>query len=179
MLRNTETGYGWPARLFHWLAFVLLILLTLKGLSFEAMAKGPEKFAQLGHHKSVGVLFLMLIAMRWLWRNFNTKPRPLEPSPRLRQLSALVSKLLYLLLLVQPLSGLLMSQAKGKETVLFEALQLPMLVPQSEALASGFGWLHQTVWLLIAGLVCVHLLTALRQHFIVKNEALLRIFVQR
>ncbi len=179
MLRNSTTGYGWLARLFHWLSFILLILLTLKGLSFEEMAKGPEKLAQIGNHKSVGTIFLLIVILRLFWRSVNPRPLPLGNDRRMMRLSALISGALYALMLIQPVSGILMSQAKGFPVSPFNAFTLPTMVAESEALASIFSQIHQLGWILIAALVVVHILGALKQHFIARNDTLRRIILQR
>jgi len=179
MLKNTETGYGWLARLFHWLSFILLILLTLKGLSFEDMVKGPEKLAQIGNHKSMGTIFLLIVAIRLFWRSINSHPAPLGENAKMNKIAAIVSGLLYVFMFVQPISGILMSQAKGYAVNVFNVFTLPEIVSKSESLASLFSQVHHTAWIIIIALVVVHVLGAIKHHFIAKNDTLVRIFVQR
>lgn len=177
MLRNTESGYGWVAIVLHWLTFALLILLTLKGLSFEDMPRGPEKLAQIGNHKSMGVVFMLLILLRLGWKATNPKPRPLGTHAAMNRISTLVSGALYVLLLIQPLSGALMSQAKGYPVKVFNLFEMPTLIDKSEPLAELFSQIHHTAWLLIAGLVLLHVAAAFKHHFVAKNATLKRIFI--
>ncbi|RDE18089.1 cytochrome b [Motiliproteus coralliicola] len=179
MLRNTKSGYGWVAITFHWLSFALLILLTLKGLSFEDMPKGPEKLAQIGNHKSMGTIFMLLILARLGWRAANPKPTPLGDNAKMNRISAMVSGALYGLLLIQPLSGALMSQAKGYPVQVFNLFEMPILVGESETLAGLFSQIHHTAWMLIVALVLLHVVAALKHHFVARNDTLKRIFVPR
>lgn len=179
MIKNTESGYGILARLFHWISFILIILLTLKGLSFEDMAKGPEKIAEIGNHKSMGTIFLILIAVRLLWKGINPTPKALSNNNAMNKVAAIISGLLYLLMFVQPLSAILMSQAKGYPVSVFNAFNVPTLVDKSESLANLFAQIHHFAWIAIIVLVAIHVLGSLKHHFMLKNDTLMRMIVSK
>ena len=82
--------------------------------------------------------------------------------------------LLYLLMLVVPLSGWLMSSAKGFQTVWFGVLPLPDLVGKDKALGDLLQEVHEVLNFTLAGLVLAHLGAALKHHFIDRDDVLAR-----
>ena len=82
--------------------------------------------------------------------------------------------LLYARMLAIPLSGWLMSSAKGFQTVWFGILPLPDLVAKDADLGDALRSLHEALNLLLALSVAGHVLMALKHHFIDKDGLLLR-----
>ena len=74
MLKNTTQNYGMLAKIFHWLLFMLLTFSVIAGNFIADMPKGPEKFENIGMHKSFGAMILMLILLRLFWRLVNAMP---------------------------------------------------------------------------------------------------------
>jgi cytochrome b561 len=82
--------------------------------------------------------------------------------------------LLYLLLLVQPLTGWLFSNAAGHSIVYLGLIPLPDLVAKNAALADNLKELHEAcAWVLVvvAGL---HILAALKHHYVDHDDTLQR-----
>src|SRR6266849_4842923 len=70
------------------------------------------------------------------------------------------------LLLTQPILGLLQTNAHGGDQVnLFFLGQLPALIGQDRPLAKRLLEVHQTVGLLLLGLIALHASAALYHHF--------------
>jgi cytochrome b561 len=83
--------------------------------------------------------------------------------------------LLYVLMLAIPLSGWLMSSAKGFQTVWFGVLPLPDLLAKDKALGDLAATLHMSLNLLLVALLVTHVGASLKHHFIDKDDVLLRI----
>ncbi|RTL41980.1 MAG: cytochrome b, partial [Rhodocyclaceae bacterium] len=82
--------------------------------------------------------------------------------------------LLYLLMFLVPLSGWLMSSAKGFQVVYFGVLPIPDLIGKDKELGELLEEMHEVLsWSLIS-LVGLHLAGALKHHIIDKDSTLRR-----
>jgi cytochrome b561 len=81
---------------------------------------------------------------------------------------------LYVLLLVIPISGWLYSSATGVQVVYLGVVPLPDLVPKDKALASLLKAVHVSLNFMMFALVCVHTLAALKHHYVDRDAVLVR-----
>ena len=173
-IANTADGYGWVAKLLHWLVFICLLMAVFAGYNLEAMEAGPEKDAEAGTHASFGLLILFMVILRLGWRLINVQPELEELAAARRRLANRVHQLLYLLMFLQPLSGVGMVQAYGYPLTFFGMFSVPAIMPQSENLGVAFYLIHSFVWVALTLIVVGHALVALHHHFIKKNRVLRR-----
>jgi len=135
----------------------------------------PLKLKVYSWHKWTGVLvFALLIVRIGVQISVRIAPRsaiPMPPSGRLAQGAHL---LLYLLLALVPLSGWLFSSAAGFTTVWFGLWPIPDLVPKDAQLKELFQAVHNALTSVLAALVVLHLLAALKHHFIDRDRVLVR-----
>jgi cytochrome b561 len=82
--------------------------------------------------------------------------------------------LLYLLMFAVPLSGWLMSSAKGFQTVWFGVLPLPDLLNKDTELGDLLQQVHMILNFSMAALVLAHLGAALKHHFLERDDVLTR-----
>jgi cytochrome b561 len=82
--------------------------------------------------------------------------------------------LLYLLMMAVPLTGWLMSSAKGFQTVYFGMLPIPDLLAKNIELGKTLGALHEWLNYLMMALVAVHAAAALKHHLIDRDDILIR-----
>lgn len=82
--------------------------------------------------------------------------------------------MIYLLMVAIPLSGWLMSSAKGYQTVYFGILPIPDLLGKNKELGDVLQTVHQTLNFLLAALVIGHVGAALKHHLIDKDDVLRR-----
>ena len=82
--------------------------------------------------------------------------------------------LLYLLMIAIPLSGWLMSSAKGFQTVYFGVLPLPDLLPKNKELGELLEVVHSSLNFTLAGLVVAHVAAALKHHLLDRDDVLTR-----
>ena len=161
--------YTWQAMLLHWLLAVIVIGMLCLGFLLDDMPRGPTKNFYVDLHRSFGVLALVLVLLRLGWRARHTPP-PLPPTvPRWQRLAAAATHgLLYLCILLQPLSGYLASSF-GKNGVLFFGMALPHWGWDDKPLRSFFGEVHGLVAIALAVLVAIHVLAALK-HLLVDRD---------
>lgn len=114
MLKNTENSYGLIAKTFHWLIALAIIILITVGFIMSAMEPSPDKYELYNMHKSSGVIVLMLVILRLLWRFSNKIVQPPENLPNILKLAAKSGHfMLYVFMLLMPISGVLMSYFGG------------------------------------------------------------------
>ena len=173
--RNTKNLYGSVAKTFHWLTFILIVGMLSVGYYMAGMDNSPDKFALYGTHKSIGVVVLLVVVLRLLWRSKNSPPELPLTLARLQRLAAQVTHLmLYLLMIAMPLSGWLMSSAAGFPVSVFGWFTLPDLVSSDRELFATFSNAHETIALLMIAFVLLHVAAALLHHFYYGDNVLKR-----
>ncbi len=175
-IRNTQNQYGVIAKLFHWLMALLLIVLVIIGLYMVELPLGSVKKLKLyGWHKELGVLVLMLVSMRLLWRLINITPPLPENMPTWQKLAAIsVHWVFYILLFALPLTGWMLSSASGLPVSFFGLFVLPDLVSQSSELRSLLSEVHEWLAYGLIAAFFAHAGAALQHHFIHKDNILRR-----
>jgi len=173
--RYTRTAIG-----LHWLVALGLIGTFALGLYMPDLPLSPFKLKLFSWHKWAGVTLFFLVLLRLGWRlSHPAPPLPATVSALLRLASHAMHGAMYLLMIVIPLSGWLMSSAMGFQTAWFGVLPLPDLVPRDAALGDRLRDLHAVLNWILLGLVIVHTGAALKHHFIDRDDVLTRILPLR
>src|SRR5262245_2553893 len=174
-IRNTLSRWGHVAQFLHWLIVALIITQVILANIAEDLPLGVKKLAMYARHKSVGITILALAVIRLLWRWAN--PTPALPStlkPYERTLAGLTHFGLYLLLFAMPLTGWMMTSARGFPVSWFGFFQLPDFVPKNDALYNAMKETHDTLALALFAIVTLHVVAALKHHFVLKDDVLRR-----
>jgi cytochrome b561 len=154
-------AYTRTAAALHWGHAVLLVALVVIGLDMAGLPKGPERTAAFALHKSLGLVALAVIAVRLGWRLRCPPP----PHPGLdgaeRALAASMHRLLYLLLLLVPLTGFA-SVCFTQYPLKFFGLPLPKPGWPDAELNALFGLLHKASLIALGLAVGLHLAAVLR-----------------
>jgi cytochrome b561 len=174
-LRNTVHRWGAVAQFLHWLIVVLIIAQVTLALMADELPLGMKKLALLARHKSIGITILGLAVVRLLWRGLNpAPPLPQTLKPYEAVLARLTHVLLYVLLFALPLSGWMMSSARGFPVSWFGFFQLPDLVPKSKPLYEALVDTHGALACVLGAVVVLHVAGALKHHFWHKDDVLRR-----
>jgi cytochrome b561 len=173
-LKNTTTEWGSLARLLHWGIFVLVIVQFVTAWTGDEMPRdSAPRLALEARHISFGFTVLALTILRILWRLGNPTPTP----PRGARWETMVAHatlgLLYLLLLALPLSGWVMSGGHG-DAVSWFGVALPALAHKGAAIGPPAHEAHEVLGWVLLGLIGLHLLAALKHHFIARSDVLRR-----
>jgi cytochrome b561 len=174
MFMNTQDQYGLIARLLHWLIAALAIGMLAGGSLLSILPAGGFKAVAIAGHKSIGVAIFLLMIGRIAWRLANVQPRDLGTIPVLNYIAHLVHIFLYVLLMLQPLLGILMSQAYGYPVSVFGMVNLPPLVWQSPSLGNILREAHGVTAILLAVFIAIHVAAALKHHFVDRDGTLMR-----
>lgn len=172
-MKQAGDQYSAATKVLHWGSALVIFGLLAVGLIMGEMPRGDAKTEMVMLHKSFGVLALLLILIRIPVRISNPVA-PLAGTPQADVIKAkAVQGILYLLLLLMPLSGILMSQSGGYPVAFF-GLELPTLMGKSEDAHEFLEELHEIgAWTLMLVLLA-HIGAALLHHFKMKDDTLKR-----
>lgn len=167
--------YTHTAIALHWLIAFLILAAFPLGVYMHELPLSPLKLQLYSYHKWFGITILLLMAARLTWRAGHTPP-PLPASIPLWQQHAAhgLHHLLYLLLFAIPLSGWLMSSAKGFQTVYLGVLPLPDLIGKDKARGELLTEVHETLNFALLALIIIHAGAALKHHFFERDGILAR-----
>lgn len=169
---QTYTGI---AKTLHWLVFALMSGAFIVGFYMAGLPLSPAKLQLVSWHKWTGVTIFLLVLMRLTWRLMNPPPAQTAPMPAWQlQASEITHRLLYLLMLAMPVSGWLMSSAKGVPTVWFGLIQLPDLLEKNKPLGKALEEVHEILGFIILAFVAIHVVAALKHHFVDRDNVLAR-----
>jgi len=145
------------------------------GLYMQDLPLSPQKLTLYSWHKWFGITVFVLLWFRLAWR-LSHRPPDLSDSlsPRLRLAAHVGHASLYLLMFLIPLSGWLMSSAKGFQTVWFGLVPIPDLIGKSRALGDLLQQVHKVLNIIFMLTLAGHILAALWHHFVLKDETLRR-----
>jgi cytochrome b561 len=168
--RYTPTAIG-----LHWLIALAIAGTFALGLYMHELPLSPTKLELYSWHKWAGVTIFLLVIVRLGWRLTHPAPPLPEGMPEpLRLAAAGAHWLLYALMFAIPLTGWLMSSAKGFQTVWFGILPLPDLLAKDKALGDTLAEVHETLNFILLALVVLHAAAALKHHFIDRDTVLTR-----
>ena len=168
-------AYTPVAKGLHWLMAALILGLAALGIVMHEMPLSPLKLELYAWHKWFGVTVFLLVWLRLAWRLTHRPPAlPATLSAPLQRLAHAGHSLLYVLMIVIPLSGWLMSSAKGVQTVWFGLVPLPDLLGRDRELGDLLQQAHKLLNLLLLLTLAGHVLAALWHHFVLKDDTLRR-----
>jgi len=175
-IRDTSEGYGIVTRLLHWsmaLAVVAMFALGwwMVGLDYYS----PYYRSAPDLHRSVGIVLLVALALRFGWRTANVRPDDRVLTPRERAVSHIVHVAFYPLLLAVMVSGYLISTVDGRPIDVFGLFSVPSLI-QSKGLEDAAGFAHEWLAYLTIALATLHSAAALKHHFVDKSNILTRMW---
>ncbi len=167
---NGQRRYALPIIVLHWLQAAIVIWLFWLGWTMVDLPKGAERSAAYSLHKSLGLLTLLIVAVRVLFRRrYGALPPVAEGWEK--KLAVGTHHGLYFFLLMAPLAGYLASSFTPY-AVRFFGFELPKAGWPDESLNGIFKLLHQIFVWGGAGLIALHVAGALKHAL--KNDGILQ-----
>ncbi|WP_127471428.1 cytochrome b [Thiomicrorhabdus aquaedulcis] len=179
-LNNTSAHYGVSSMTLHWLMFGLIVLAYASIELKDAFDKESEvRFWIKNLHHAIGLLILGLVGVRLGLKWIQLTPL-ITPEPSVRQVIAARwgHIALYVFMFFTPLAGWLMVSAKAK-TIWFFGLNVPSLFTPDPVWAERFEDLHEVLGQIGYALIALHVAAALFNHYVLKDNTLIRMWPTR
>ncbi len=168
-------NYTRTAIALHWLVAIAIVMTFGVGFYMHDLLLTPLKLKIYSWHKWAGVTIFLLVLFRLIWRFTHRPPGPPAGMPAWQHVAAeLTHWLIYVLMIAIPVSGWLMSSAKGFQTVYFGVLPLPDLLAKNKELGNLLAVVHIALNYTLAGLVLGHAGAAIKHHIIDRDDVLIR-----
>ena len=178
--RSTPLAWGAGARVLHWTGAALVLFLIAYGWWMTHM---PERAARIGHyhlHSIVGTYFILLLALRFVWRAIDPAP-PLPPGtkPWERRSAHAGHIALYVLMIGVVATGwILWSAFPRRMPIEILGIEVPYLFAEpNAAISRRVEGPHKLLSYLLLAVIVVHVGAALRHHFIKRNNILRRMLI--
>jgi cytochrome b561 len=177
-LKNTDSEYGSLSKVLHWLVAIGLFALIYLGLQQADMDSGDARSSIRFIHASIAAIVFLLMTIRIIWRFMNVVPAHPDGMPAWqRAVSSLVHWGLYITVFAQLTAGAIMNGTGGRGIPVFGLFSIPVPVAKNADAHEWWEEVHEFAWRPIAVLITIHILGALYNHFIVKNDVLRRMTV--
>ncbi|MCX7148573.1 MAG: cytochrome b [Rhodocyclales bacterium] len=171
----SSTGYTGLAVALHWLIAIAIFGSFALGIYMADLPLSPQKLKLYSWHKWAGVTIFLFVVIRLGWRLSHRPPELPAGMPVWQSKAAVATHtLLYVLMIVVPLSGWLMSSAKGFQTVWFGVLPLPDLLAKDESMGNLLKEVHELLNWSMAALVVAHVGAAIKHHLMDRDDVLTR-----
>lgn len=177
-LRNTQYEFGSLAKWLHWLVAIGIFVLIYLGLQQSEMDSGPDRNAIRALHGSIALLVFTLMTVRVAWRFMNDVPAHPDGVPGWQRIGATLVHLgIYIAVFAQIIAGALIVGTGGKALPFFGLFSVPLPIAENRPNHEFWEGVHEFNWKIIAVLLALHVLAALYNHFVVKNDVLRRMTV--
>lgn len=167
MARPTH-GFPILSRLLHWTMAALILAMLFIGVGMVASLDRYHRLLEI--HRPLGMLILVLAAVRLLNRLFNPPPPfPTAMPLGLKAVANLSHWLLYGLMFAVPLVGWAMVSASGYPAVLYGQISLPQILPHSLPLYAALRLTHTILALALFATFLAHLGAALTHALVFRD----------
>jgi cytochrome b561 len=177
MTRNSKTDWGWLAKVFHWAGAAIILILLAHGWWMTHMTPRPERLANYAWHSALGYDLFVILILRLLWRWLNPVPALPVGLQRWEHVAARLSHAgLYVLMFIVSLTGWMVATTfRVPMTKDLLGIDVPPLVTTVDR--SVRQWIeasHMGVAYVLAAVVLIHVVAALRHHVVKRNSVLRR-----
>lgn len=174
-LKNTPNSYGSLTKILHLLVAALFVVQFVLVYWRDYVPKSePLNLQLILLHKSIGFTLLFIGLFFILWCFLNTKPQYPASMARWETILATATRhSLYLVILLMPLTGTLMSFLGGRGLKWF-GYDIPNLFTLNEPAAGLLYNGHVMISYVVIGLVVLHITGALKHYFVDNNGILER-----
>ena len=137
-------------------------------------------------HKSLGLIIIIPVLIRIVWRIKNGWPVPLNNSIKIERILARSSHWILITgTFLLPITGVMISIYGGYGVDFFGLILLPenhnpnnidLIIPLNQTLLDISQYAHNLIANIMIGVIFLHIIGALKHHFIYKDHTLYRMF---
>jgi cytochrome b561 len=174
---NSATRWGWPAKALHWIGAAMILVLLVHGWWMTHMTPRPDRLPNYAWHSALGYDLLALIVLRLLWRWLNPVPElPADLKPWERAAARIGHASLYVFMFFVSLTGWMVATTfRVPMTKDLLGLNVPPIVTAVDRpVRQWIEQSHMVLAYLLAAIVLIHVLGALRHHVLKRNDVLRR-----
>ena len=175
-IRNTKEDYGSVSKILHWLiGFNMIGLIAIGWYMTRLSDEDIWYWRLLELHQAVGLSFFVLVPVKFAWKMYSPNPG-LLPSikPWERFVARLVHWFFIVAIVVIPLTGFIFVATNGEAVKLYDLITIPDIGRLSKVSRSLLSNIHYYLSYTCAALIVVHILAALKHHFIDLDRSLRR-----
>lgn len=158
-------------RMLHWLMALLFLGALSAQWIFDDMELSPEKMMWINYHKWLGFSVLLLFIPRLFVRKYFVSDAITKAKweERIMQVTHI---LLYVSMVAVPLTGWLMSSAKGYPLVYLGQIPIPDLIGKNEGLAHTLKEMHELFANMFIAVVLLHIAGVIKHYVVYKHKIL-------
>jgi cytochrome b561 len=176
-LRNTRAEYGLISKLLHWSIALPMIALIPLGWYMTGLSDEDVWYWRLLElHESLGLLVFALILVKLVW--LRASPNP-TLAPGLAAWERLAARCVHGFFIAAavfiPVTGFLYVASDGEPIDLYRLIEIPAIGEYSKGVRDVLFDLHEYAAYTCAALIVVHILAALKHHFLDAKGSLRRI----
>jgi cytochrome b561 len=174
MATSSPARYGRIAQLFHWVTAILVLVAFIYGPGgSEQRVYLPSRDFDRQLHETLGLCVFALVALRLIWRRFDTRP-PAEASSAWMGLTAkLVQFSLYVLLFAVPMTAIAGAWLEGHPLTLLAGIEIAPPIDLSHDLGASIAEIHTWMGDAILWIAGLHAAAAIFHHVLLKDRVLL------
>jgi cytochrome b561 len=176
--RSGISRYTTGAIAFHWIVAILVLTMIGLGLYMTSVPKGsPDRAFYFNLHKSIGVTTALLVIARLWWRAKNPPPEFPSSMPGWEiQASKISHAILYMCIIVMPLSGFSATQFTKYGVNYFGLFKIPPMGSENKIVYDLLQGVHGVTATLLIALVVIHILAAFKHLLIDRDKVFQRMF---
>jgi cytochrome b561 len=175
---NAAERYGSGAIVFHWMMFLLLIVVGALGLLHDSWPKRTHVF-WINVHAILGLLLWLTLIARFWWRVRHAPPAlPVDVGAYSRRLSIPAHLGLYTLMFITPIVGVVTFIWHGR-IFDFGLFQISFSVPANRRIFEPTEDIHGYLAYALFALAGIHILAALWHQFVLRDRVLDRMWPRR
>ena len=181
MWRSGKDHYGIVSSGFHWaIALAVVGLVGLGAWMVGLTYYDPWYYDSLALHKAIGIVVLALALAKFGWKLVDRNPGfgP-EVKPHERAGATAMHWLLNALMVLLPVTGYLISTSEGAGIDMFGLFDVPALVDVTAGTRDLAIDIHFYVAYGGIALVGMHIIAALKHHFVDRGSTLRRMLIPR
>lgn len=166
-----QEGYSGFAKSLHWIVALCVLTIIPVGIAMGQIEKAP--FNLFNFHKSLGVLILILMTIRLIYRLVHGAPKEANIPAFYRFAGNVTHWALYVLLFLTPISGAIANMYYGAGTPFFGLFEIQPFFPKNEDIANFIFSRHKLLGYAVGALAMMHIGAGLF-HYVIRKDGVLQ-----